>query len=367
MTENTAEHETRERPRLWLIDSGQAHLAGCAGAFLPWADCEGFVWNEREPDWDNPPDAVFFSAEIPGGAQGTFFTALVDGAGPVPLIAVTRVRSLAQALAYFRAGAADYLPLPLVEEEARERFEASQERAARLAVQNMIVEIEQPTADRGEADREERHEEDILAKVPSPPSSQPAAWEDSVAFVNEMPLAISPRKTEAEQGNADDEPIPVDSLPIPTLWEELPCGLLLFDSLSNLVFSNRLALELLGHNTLAELQDALENNPASFAAHGANHKPFPDNQWPHLLAAKTRTPRSAVLSIEQRDKRRAWIRIDCQPHLADGTLARLSMTLVNLTGELPPLQPRESEQPHASAPSRKEKKDRAKRRGGKKN
>ncbi len=332
MTEN-AENTTRDKAAVWIVDSGDEVLASALPAFDHWAESRRFLWNGHAPDWDAPPDAVFFSTEIPGGAGGEFFRNLVENAGPVPLIAVTRVRSLAQALAYFRAGAADYLSLPLDGEEARERFEASQERAARLAVQNMVVDIEQP-----------------------------AAWDASRPFVNEMPLDLPPAKPDPEEpaapGGADDEPIAVDGLPIPALWEELPCGLLVFDSLGNLVFSNRLGLDLLGHDSLPELQDALENAPASFAAHGANHKPLPDNQWPHVLAAKTRTPRSAVVSLERRDRRRAWIRIDCQPHLADGKLSRLSMTVVNLTGELPPLQTQEAEKTRHPHPPRKDKKRR---------
>jgi hypothetical protein len=139
-----------------------------------------------------------------------------------------------------------------------------------------------------------------------------------------------------------------------------------FDSLGNLVFSNNAGLELFGRDTLAGLQDALENSLSAFAAHGLNNKPFPDNQWPHILAVKTRTARSAVVSVETGDKRRAWLRIDCQPHLADGKIARLSMTAVNLTGELPPLQTQESEKIPASSLPRKDRKDRSKHRGRKK-
>ncbi len=287
MTENSV----RDHAVVWLVDSETEMLAAAAHAFAQWGEYIYFRWDERAPDWENPPDAVFFSAEIPGGAGGEFFRNLVENAGPVPLIAVTRVRSLAQALAYFRAGAADYVSLPLGEEEARERFEASQERAARLAMQNMVMEVEQIDSDSGGDSGD--GDEDILARV-QPPSAPSA-------FLNTMPLDLPPRETERKQEReADaDEPVAVDGLPIPTLWEELPCGLLVFDSLGNLVFSNRLGLELFGQDSLAGLQDALESNTASFAAYGANQRPFPDNQWPHVLAARTHVPRSAVLSIEQ--------------------------------------------------------------------
>lgn len=345
------ETATQGNPLVWLIDSERNPLSECLDAFTPWAETLHLPYGAA-PDWAALPDAIFFSAEIPGGPQGALFTEMLQAAGPVPLLAVARLRSLAQAVAYFRAGAADYLPLPLEEDDARERFEAALQRSAALAMQGVMVELEPVDQDLAEISlslrpsvpeepEEAFEEEDILAQLEPPPPPPPPA----------------PAPAREEDG---DEPEPVDGLPIPSLWEELPCGLLVFDSSANLVFANSLGLELFGHTSLAELQETLETRRSDFDAHAANHHPLPDNQWPHIVAARTRTARSAVVSIAKPDGRRAWLRIDCLPHLADGAMSRLSMTLVNLTGELLPLRARDGEQTAVPA-----KKDKAKKRGRK--
>ena len=341
---------TDARPYLWILDSSHKPLADSLDVFESWADI-AYLDGERERlDWSVPPDAIFFSAEISGGAAGEAFASLVAAAADTPLLAVARLRSLAQAVAFFRAGATDYLSLPLDKDEARDRLAAALERAEQRILEAVAVELEPIDADTGEVSlafapsrteeaEVEEVEEDILAELESIPSAKP----ESRAEENPKP-AVRPDGDEAGEQSASDgetdpeeEPVTVDGLPIPTLWEELPCGLLVFDSLGNLVFANSLGLHLFGHVSLAELQDVLENRRASFAAHAANHKPLPDNQWPHVLAARTRTARSAVLSVEKPDRRRVWLRIDCLPHLSEGKITRLSLTIVNLTGELPPL------------------------------
>lgn len=376
---------------MWLVDSDRTPLAQCRQALEPWANVIYFEHPPQPEDWSNPPDVVFFSAELPGGAGGRAFGDMLAYADTVPLIAVARLRSLAQAVGYFRAGVADFLSLPLDEDDARERVDAALERAAALAMPGFMVELEPVDADPGEislsvtsavpaSDRENRatpeNEEDILAELPPSPESPvkpdaiPSAVQASTppapnkaeldstddpaqssaakstepskpAEATEQPESPeSMESTEArpeESDLEDDEPVPVDGLPIPLLWDELPCGLLVFDSEANLAFTNQPGLELFGFNSQVELEEALENNRASFNALTLQQKPLPDNQWPHLLAAKTRTPRSSLISIEKPDKRRVWLRIDCRPHLHEGNISRLLLTAVNLTGELPPI------------------------------
>lgn len=391
MSENTDQN----KPLLWILDSGRNPLAGCREAFSAWADCLYIPPGSNLPNWNHPPDAIFFSAEIDGGPNGDAFTALVQDAGSIPLLAVTRLRSLAQAVAYFRAGAADYLSTPLEEEELKERFAASLERATRLAMNTVMMELEQldaepgsislalspepdPTATSDLAQLDRQEEDDILAHLPGDSTACDA--DNALSDIVSSPVApsisaasdandkdeedpddtLSPATASAD----DDEPVAVDGLPIPSLWEELPCGLLVFDSLSNLVFSNRLGLELFGYESLAELQETLENHRDSFSPYAANHKPLADNQWPHQLAIKARAARSAVISLEKPDRRRVWLRLDCQPHLTDGKVSRLSMTLVNLTGELPPLAAAKPEM--APISPQRVKRERGKQRGRKK-
>ncbi len=362
-----------DTPLIWIIDSDRNPLAEHLHAFGGWARALHLPHGQAA-DWTAPPDAIYASAELAGGPQGEVFADLLKAAGAIPVLVVARLRSLAQAVAYFRAGAADYLSLPLEEEDARERYIAAMERAETLAMQGMVVELEPVDEEVGEISLSLRpalpdplpDDEDILAHLHA--ESQPEA-DDEPAETEATPDESAIVDTVVEKATvteatvedpAEDEPVAVDGLPIPTLWEELPCGLLVFDSSVNLVFSNSLGLEMFGHASLAELQEALENHRDSFAAYGSNHRPLQDNQWPHLVAAKTRTARSAVISIEKPDRRRAWLRVDCLPHVADGALSRLSMTLVNLTGELPPLNLQNDVD---AAPA---KKDKAKKRGKRK-
>lgn len=345
------------KPYLWLLDSERKPLADYLDLFADWADVVYIGPGQVVPDWDEQPDAVFFSAEIAGGVHGSLFAELSGEAGNVPLLAIAKLRSLSQAVSFFRAGATDYLSLPLDGDELQERLNAALEKAARMAINGMMVQFESVAPDAGEISVSLRtatavEDDDILAHLPESadsvnnaeptesvmseiPETVPAAAPRQ-AEPPPMPVCVEP-ETEDASPAAEEEPETVDGLPIPTLWEELPCGLLVFDSDGNLVFSNSLGLDLFGFSSLAELEDALECRREEFKAYGANHKPLPDNQWPQVLALKSRVARAAVLSVEKRDKHRLWLRIDCLPHLSDGKINRLTMTIVNMTGELPPL------------------------------
>lgn len=310
-----------ETASLWLLDSEREPLAGCLDDLDRLGDTLYVSAREPLPDWGTHPDVIIVSGEIAGGPGGENFARLVEDAGFIPVIVAARLRSLTQALAFFRNGAADYLTLPLDVDEAKERVAAAIKKSvARAAMAEVVVELAPEESESREEPGEPEAADDILAGL------CPAA-----------PAVAADAPEEEPAGEAGEEPEAVDGLFIPTLWEELPCGLMVFDSGMNLVFTNALALELFGKASMAELQDALERDRASFAAYGQNHNPLADNQWPHLLAQKTRAPRSAVLSLERQDRRRVWLRIDCLPHLTDGKVSRLSMTAVNLTGELPPL------------------------------
>lgn len=306
-----------DKPLVWIIDSPRSPLAESLPVFEACSDYRYFAWNEPLPVEAEAPDAVFFSAEIEGGPGGAEFPRLRDGLAGVPLLACARVRSLAQAVAYFRNGAADYLSLPLDPEETAGRLAAalSGERPPAVMVELEAVDGDAPEALFAVSDTEEGPDlaigGDILAQLSKDESPAIAMNED------------------------DSEPIAVDGLPIPSLWEELPCGLLAFDSEGNLVFSNGLALEMFGFDTLAALQDALDNRRSAFAARGANRKPLPDNQWPHSAAIRARAARHGLLSLERPDRSRVWLRMDCLPHLSDGAITRVTVTLVNMTGEIP--------------------------------
>lgn len=296
---------------VWIIDSPRSPLAGCLYAFENTAEFRYFSHGDQLPDGEERPDAIFFSAEIDGGPNGTAFVALTEFAAGIPLLACAKVRSLAQAVAFFRAGAVDYLSIPLEAEEVAERLSAALAKAAANASPTVMVELEALDDEPVTLTVRESDDRDLSA----PKEADSGAAEPA--------------------GDEDDEPVAVDGLPIPTLWEELPCGLLVFDSAGNLVFSNALGLELFGFASLVELQDALENRRSSFNARGTNKKSLPDNRWPHVDAIKSRAARHAAVSIERPDGRRSWIRMDCLPHLYDGAISRVTMTLVNMTGELP--------------------------------
>lgn len=379
-----------------MIDSERTPLIHCRKAIEEWADITYFEGLPNDDDWNSPPEIIFFSAEIPGGSAGKTFENLVEKTHAIPIVAISKVRSLAQAVGFFRAGAADYLTLPLDEDDAREALE----RAENWQSPRFMVELEPIDHDTGEISLSltsvcEQHEEneeripptndaisslddqidgddgdkddDILAHLPPTPPPDENERKDYTPyaytgeFINDATLheletqaeilgenaasrmdcrdkTIIPHHHDlAPESKDEEEPVAVDGLPIPLLWDELPCGLLVFDSEANLVFANQPALELFGRQTMVELEDALENNRSSFNALANTQKPLPDNQWPHVLAAKTRTARSALVSIEKPDKRRLWLKIDCRPHLHGGEMSRLLFTAVNMTGDLPPV------------------------------
>ncbi|MDR3078364.1 MAG: hypothetical protein LBV15_06345 [Planctomycetota bacterium] len=343
-----SDSQAKDKPYIWLIDSDRRHLAEYAAIFSDWADALYLCPGDGELDWNDSPDAVFFSAELDGGAGGERFASLCREAGDIPLLAVARWRSLAQALDFFRAGAVDYLSLPLSAEEARERLASVLERNSRQLLRRVVLELA-PAETEGDSDAPGV----ISVNVDSGTNSAAPEEDDILAGIDaSLEVAIIDSGREEERGGkADsgdkpkvdeaetDEPEIVDGLPISTLWEELPCGIIVFDSSGNLAFSNSLGLELFGHESPAALQEALTSRLGSFAAYAASRKPLAANQWPHLLARKAHAARAAVISIERPDRRRLWLRIDCLPHLAAGEISRLSMTVVNLTGELPAFLP----------------------------
>ena len=302
------------KPLVWIIDSLRGPLAESAAAVGACCGYRYFTSDDSLPDAADAPDAVLFSGEIEGGPGGEAFAYLRQRLAGTPLLACARVRSLAQAVAYFRNGAADYLPLPLDPGEIADRLAAAFAREVPPAV---MVELEALDGDGPDAVSLAvgGDDDDILAQL--------SGEEQAAAGIDD--------------GNADSEsePVAVDGLPIPSLWEELPCGLLAFDSEGNLVFSNRLAMDMFGFETLGDLQDALDNRRSSFAARGVNRKALPDNQWPHSAAIRARTARHGLVSFERPDGSRVWLRMDCLPHLSGGSLARLTVTLVNMTGEIP--------------------------------
>ncbi len=306
-----------EKPFVWIIDSPRSPLAGSLYAFEDSVEYRYFSHGEPPSPDLTQPDAVFFSAEIEGGPEGGLFSALVEHYPAIPLIAITKVRSLTQAVAFFRAGALDYLSLPLDPNEVAERLDAALTRIANLVAAAVTVELE---ALGDELDTELLS---ALREDGGGPEPEFAELADDLGEIDEI------------DDSDEIEAVPVDGLPIPSLWEELPCGLLVFDSQANLVYANASAFTLLGFDSMGELQDVLENKRSEFNALAMNKKPLPDNKWPHIAAVKTRTERHATISIERTDKTRVWLRMDCLPHLADGALARLTMTLVNMTGEMP--------------------------------
>ncbi len=313
-----------QKPLVWIIDSSRAPLAGSTRVFEPFADARYFAAGEPFPLAEGRPDAVVFSAEIEGGPGGAEFRRLAADLAGTPLFAAARVRSLTQAVAYFRCGAADYLSLPLDPDETAERLAAVL--TAGAAAPAVVLQLEALDGDAADVVLTIGGADGVDAESPQ---------EDILAGLNGAGEPPAEPARDALPPEGDDEPVAVDGLPIPSLWEELPCGLLAFDSAGNLVFSNSLGLELFGFATLAELQDALDNRRASFAALGMNKKPFPDNQWPHAAAVKARAARHAVVSLERPDKTRVWLRMDCLPHLTDGEISRIAMTIVNMTGEIP--------------------------------
>ena len=113
---------------------------GCAAVYLtdwipppPEPARPGPADGHGAPGAPGTPDAIFVSAELPGGARGGLFRSLIEGYGGAPVIVATRTRSLSQALEFFRAGAADYQPMPATAEDWRRRLLDSLHRRRAMA------------------------------------------------------------------------------------------------------------------------------------------------------------------------------------------------------------------------------------------
>lgn len=334
--------------RVWVVDSDKSTLAESVPVLAQLGDCKCFSFPQTEAEGLTIPDILLVSAEIEGGAEGEFFSALIKKFRDIPVIIAARVRSFAQALSFFRSGAADYLTLPLELMETAERLEAALLKRAKAGESDPVevaVEVEETI---GEMPRNLSlvvesfrqlpcaEDDDILAALPTeddptqnPPSmidtgSAPSQHEGEPASVIQIDEEKSRQATQAE------------------ILEQLPCGYMALDLDGNLTVANAIAMETLGYDSLAELQDKWDSRRGEFGACGLNGKEIGSAHWPDMQALKSKARRSGCISVERPDNRRIWLRIDCLPVLSEGRVRYVAVTLTNVTDDHPPLKKRES-------------------------
>ncbi len=236
-------------------------------------DCT-YVQEVREIDVEQVrPDAILLSAEVPGGCRGFACQHLRQTFPQTPILAVAHMRSLAGALAWFRAGVADYLPAPLREAEVKERLDAVLKRCG----------------------------EDAPVRA-APPRTEPTA-----RVLLDRDGLIS--------------------------TEALACGLLAFHAGGELLAANQRALKMLGFDTIEDLADTLKKHMDTLAPISRDRKPLNPNNWPINKSFREKTAQAATVGIRRPDGKWIWLRIEAKPVLENGAVALLAATLTNLTDE----------------------------------
>jgi len=143
--------------RVLVLDSPEGALASLPDdlAGSDWFAMYETGWPPVSSRWR--PDAIIVDAGLPGGPKGGYFSSLLAWIGSAPLLVGTRTRSLSQALDFFRAGAADYQPVPASPDEWLARLRDNIERRGRSVDNVPLVEAEELCA-----------EEDVLAGLADP-------------------------------------------------------------------------------------------------------------------------------------------------------------------------------------------------------
>ncbi|MBN2712687.1 MAG: hypothetical protein JXR97_09715 [Planctomycetes bacterium] len=226
------------------------------------------------------PDLLVVSAEINGGPGGADFREITQTFPGVAVMAIAHVRSLSTAIAFFRAGVVDYLPVPFARDEASERIEA-----ALLAPVDTVV--------------EECAESEVLL-----------AGQDMVAGAA-----------------VEREVLGLD-------LDVLPCGVLIFDSHEKLIQANVAAMALFEQPGLDEMQMLLAHHFDEYNPLDMHGRPVSPDNWPPRKALKEKAYRAATISLQRPDHTRIWLHMEASPQLTMGKVGSVALTLTNITEEL---------------------------------
>lgn len=269
--------------KLILCDDPTARLE----EFLPFLRQSGFecqyVPSAADLTAGGPdPDVVLIGGGIRGGARGECFTRITSLCPGIPLIVLADMRSLSVAVDFFRAGASDYLALPVTDAELLDRIDA----ALRLPCDTPVVPCDS-----------------------IPDESNPEAMET---------------ETPATARDA--------------VLDALPCGVLLFDRDGRLTVANPAALALFGVHSTPDLADMLERRLQEYAPVDLMNRPVSPEIWPPRRALRLAASAAATVGLRRPDGTRIWLRIEAKPVLENGTVVEVAASLSEISSECAELQ-----------------------------
>ena len=259
-----------ERPRLLVCDDPAQTLEEELPLFrdLGWA-CTYVQSADELSGEEVQPDAVILSGRLPGGPEGRAFARLQRIFPHAPLLVVASVRSLSAAVAFFRAGADDYLSMPLAPEEIRQRLAAARESGRRPGAQGVAEVKAEPVGD-----------------------------------------AVVPERTEetgaARRAPADDGPFCDGRIDL----EALGCGVWVTDAEGRLAAANTAALAMLARPSREDLGRCLARPIEVWEPLDVRGRLLSAEDWPPFRALKDHAPRAGTMSLLRPDGTRVWVHMD---------------------------------------------------------
>ncbi len=258
-----------DRPRLLVCDDPAQTLEEELPLFrdLGWA-CTYVQSVDDLSGGELQPDAVILSGRLPGGPEGRAFARLQRAFPHAPLLVVASVRSLSTAVAFFRAGADDYLSMPLARDETRQRLTAALE-GGRRAGAHAVSEVSAELAG-GE----------VLAKRTGATSI--------------------PGRAPAEGGPLREGCIDL---------EALGCGVWVCDGEGRLVAANAAALSLVARPSREDLGRCVARPIEVWEPLDARGCLLSPEAWPPFRALKDHAPRAGTMSLLRPDGTRVRVHL----------------------------------------------------------
>ena len=345
-------------PTLLVCDHADGGLAGlpelAEGLGYP---CDYAVDAHEDPPECPEPALLLVSAELPGGAAGDAWMRLRQRYPAPPAVAVSRTRSFARAVEFFRAGADDFLALPLDPSEFSSRLRSLLQRRAAKTIPPAGP-AESPAARDARfaapTDGDEAEPVEVTVEWPGPPpQAAPAEAAPSQAAPNPPPpdaaagdedvlssmagaeLAAEPDvPPAAPEAGGDDVLAELDRVEDAWAWlEAAPCGWIVLDADGAARLANPAALRLLGAEDAARAARLLAGDWASLEAELAPGRPAAPSANPAARAARDKAARALTARVRRPDGTRVWLRFECAPWRRRGRFAGVAAVIVNVTAE----------------------------------
>jgi CheY-like chemotaxis protein len=270
-------------------------------------------------------DLLLACSELPGGAGGKEFRRIMKTAAGLPVVVVAHVRSLSDALSYFRAGVADYLPAPLSDTELGERIDS--------ALAHPLDTWCEPFD--AEACEDSNGDEDANPAAALPVEQDTEDDTDSLSPQELADDSGAPAEAPATSGNpaANDSNVKNHDTYAESAYAGLPVGVLKFSGDGELLLANPAALRILGRDA-ASIRGAFA---PGIAAAGElelidlNGHAVRSDLWPPALCLKEKAARGRTLGLTRPDRLRVRLRIDATPTLNNGLVKEITVTVCNVT------------------------------------